>query len=310
MQFRFKDNTMRKYPAVRIFFRNYAAPYLFIAPFFVLFLIFQFVPMIWSFWLSFHQWNGLGSARFIALDNYSMLFRDSMFKDALSNTFFYWFFSLLIVIPLSFIMALLLAQGGLKNKKIYQIFLFIPHITASVAAGLVFAILFDDRGFINQVLGFLRFSPVPWLTGTTFSKIPVLILIIWRNAPWHMMIIYSALISINPELYEAAFIDGASAFRRFFSITIPCIAPILFFCAIILSIESWRIFNEPYVLTKGGPGSSSLSLVQYMYENGFRIFKMGYASTIGYALTAILLIISIAQTSLLRKQGDGFRGAL
>ncbi|QQO10306.1 carbohydrate ABC transporter permease [Breznakiella homolactica] len=289
--------------------RKYAAPYMFIAPFFILFIVFQFVPMVWSFWLSFRQWNGLGPTKFIGLENYTMLFRDAMFRDAFFNTLYYWFFSLILVLPIAFMLASLLAYGGLKKKNYFQTALFIPHITASVAAALVFSILFDDRGFINQILGFFGINPLPWLTSTGLSKLPVLLLIVWRNAPWYMMIIYSGLIGINPELYEAAYIDGASAAKRFIYITIPCVAPILFFSAITLSIESWRVFNEPYVLTKGGPGSSSLSLVQYMYENGFRIFKMGYASTIGYALTAVLLLVSVVQARLMKNQSGGIWGS-
>jgi ABC-type sugar transport system permease subunit len=261
--------------------------------------------MVWSFGLSFHKWSGLGAADFIGFDNYTLLLRDGMFLDAFWNTFFYWFFSLLLIIPLSFVLASLLAYGGLVKKQYIQIALFIPHITATVAAGLVFSILFDDRGFVNKVLSLFSIAPQPWLTSTSLSKLPILLLIIWRNVPWYMMIIYSGLLGVSREILEAALIDGAGVLRRFLYIIIPSVAPILFFCAVTLSIDSWRIFTEPYVLTKGGPGSSSLSLVQYMFENGFKIFKMGYASTIGYALTAVLLLVSLVQARLLKKQSGG-----
>jgi ABC-type sugar transport system permease subunit len=145
--------------------------------------------------------------------------------------------------------------------------------------------------------------PVPWLNSTEFSKIPVMVLNIWRAMPWYMFIIFSGLQAINPEYYEAATVDGANAIQKLFYITIPSLAPILFFCFLTETIESFRIFTEPFVMTGGGPGSSSLSIVLYLYRNGFQIFKMGYASTIAYALTFILLSISAAQIFLLRKQG-------
>ncbi len=120
-----------------------------------------------------------------------------------------------------------------------------------------------------------------------------------------MLIIFSGLQAINPEFYEAATVDGANAFHKLFYITIPSLAPILFFCFLTETIDSFRIFTEPFVMTSGGPGSSSLSIVLYLYRSGFQIFKMGYASTIAYALTFILLIIAAAQIFFLRKQGSG-----
>jgi ABC-type sugar transport system permease subunit len=118
-----------------------------------------------------------------------------------------------------------------------------------------------------------------------------------------MLIIFAGLQGINPELYEAATVDGAGAIQKFFLITIPSLAPILFFCFISETIDAFRIFTEPYVLTAGGPGASSLSIVQYLYRNAFTIFKMGYAATIGYALTFILIALSAAQIIVLRNQG-------
>ncbi len=277
--------------------------YLFISPFFILFAIFQFLPLLWSLYLSFHEWNGLGDPEPVGVANYRALLRDQMFHEALRNTTFYWIANLLLVIPLALLVASLLYNPWLKGRRAWRTVLFVPYVTASVAIGLIFKMLFDfNSGLINMALGGFGLDPVPWLTSVELSKLPVVVLNVWRVTPWFTLILFSGMLAINPELYEAATVDGANAFDRFFRITIPSLAPILFFCFVTLSIDSFRIFTEPYILTQGGPGSSSLSIVQYLYVNGFRLFKLGMASAIGYVLTAILLVVSAAQLYALRRQ--------
>jgi ABC-type sugar transport system permease subunit len=272
--------------------------YAFIAPFFVLFAIFQFFPLIWSLWLSFHEWNGLVGWR-----NYRFLLRDEMFLDALFNTSVYWMAKSLLIIPLSLLLASLLNHIWLKGKSAYRTLMFLPYVTATVAVGLIFSMIFDfHSGLINTLLRDLGMRPQPWLTSVEMSKIPVVILSVWRTTPFFTLIVLSGMQGINPDLYEAAKVDGASGWQRFLAITIPVLAPILFFCFITISIDSFRIFTEPYILTQGGPGTSSLSIVQYLYINGFRIFKLGMAATVGWALTLILLVISAAHLYALRRQ--------
>ncbi len=277
--------------------------YLFISPFFILFAIFQLFPLLWSFVLTFHKWNGLGPMRFIGLGNYRYLCRDQMFLEALGNTMLYWCAEIIIVIPVALVLASLLNNHWLKGRNAIQTIMFLPYVSATVAVGLVFSMIFDENtGLINNILVTLGLSPQPWLTSTRFSKIPVMLLSIWRVTPWYMLIIYSGLKSIDPQLYDASKIDGAKAHQNLWYITIPSIAPILGFCFINLSIESFRKFAEPYILTGGGPGTSSMSLVQYLYNNGFIIFKLGYASAIGWALTIILLLISLGQLQIMMKR--------
>ena len=278
--------------------------YLFISPFYILFLIFGLFPILWSFYLTFHQWNGLSPMVPIGLGNYTALLRDGTFYEALRNTAVYWVVDIVFIMLLALIFASLLHNAWLKGGKFFTITLFLPYVTATVAVGLVFNMIFDfNSGLINSILKSLHLMPLPWLNSTELSKIPVMVLNIWRVMPWYMLIMFSGLKAINPEYYEAATVDGAGPIQKLIYITIPSLAPILFFCFLTETIESFRIFTEPYVMTSGGPGSSSLSIVLYLYRNGFQIFKMGYASTIAYGLTFILLIISAAQTFLLRKQG-------
>lgn len=277
--------------------------YLFISPFFILFAVFQFFPLVWSFWLSFHAWDGLREVEPVGLSNYRFLLRDSVFLSALQNTTVYWLAKVLLIIPLSLLIASLLNHDWLPAKRTYRTIMFIPYVTATVAAGLVFIMFFDfNAGVINNILRGLGLTPQRWLNSVELSKVPVIVLAVWRTTPFFTLIILSGMQGINPELYEAAKVDGAGGLQRFFFITIPSLAPILFFCAITISIDAFRIFTEPYILTQGGPGNSSISIVQYLYINGFRIFELGLASTVGWALTFILLVISAAQIYLLRNQ--------
>ncbi len=281
---------------------KYKNCYFFIAPFFLLFVVFQLFPIIWSFLLSFKEWNGLGTAEFVGFKNYTNLFIDEMFLDALKNTLIYWVCSLALVLPFALLLSSLLTATDLTGKNLYKTITFLPYITATVAVGLIFSIMFDyNSGLINQILAIFGIEPVQWLISTRLSKIPVILLNVWRVTPWHTMILISGLLTIPQELYESATIDGANAIQKFFYITIPGLSNILFFCFITLSVDTWKIFTEPYILTKGGPGTSSISLFQYLYVNGFSIFKLGYASAIGYMLTFILLAISVGQFKIMKN---------
>jgi ABC-type sugar transport system permease subunit len=279
--------------------------YLFIAPFYFLFLVFGAFPLVWSFLLTFQEWDGLKPMKPAGLGNYALLLRDQRFLDSFVNTVIYWTVDVAFIMTLALVMASLLHNPWLKGKRYWRLVLFLPNVTATVAVGLVFNMVFDlNSGLANAVLQSLGLPRQPWLNSVQLSKIPVMVLDIWRVTPWYMLIILSGLQAINPELYQAATVDGAGPLQKLWSITIPSLAPILFFCFVTETIDEFRIFTEPYVMTGGGPGSSSLSIVLYLYESGFTVFKLGYAATIGYALTLILLVISAAQVFVLRRRGS------
>lgn len=277
--------------------------YLFIAPFYLLFLVFQLYPMIWSFVLSFYEWNGISPQTFVGLQNYQAVLRDGMFRQAMLNTLVYLAANLLCIMPLSVLLGQMLCSRGLRGRKLHKTVQVLPYITSTAAAGILFSMLFDTNiGVVNNALRALGLDPVPWLTSMEWSKVPVIVLSVWRNTPWYMLIVMSAMLGVDATLYEAARIDGANALQRMVRITLPTIRPVLFFNFINLTIESARIFTEPYVLTGGGPGSSSLSIVQYLYTSGFSSFQLGYASTIGYMLTLALLAVSVLYFISLRRQ--------
>lgn len=283
--------------------KRYRYPYLFILPFFLLFLIFQLIPLIWTVGISFTEWNGIGSPKSVGLGNYQLLMKDYMFWDAVKNTVYYWVTGVVFILLLALLVSSLLNNKGLKASRFFKTASFLPNVCAAIAMGIIFGMLFDENaGLINQILVTFGGTRVPWLTSVTMSKIPVVILNVWRNTPWFTMIVLSGLLNISPEYYEAATVDGATAVQKFFKITLPSLSNILFFCFITLTVDSWKIFNEPYILS--GPGTSNVSLFQYMYQSGFSIFKMGYAAAIGCILTLILLIISIVQFAIRVRQGE------
>jgi len=281
--------------------KKYRAPYLFILPFFILFFVFQLVPTIWTFYISLTNWKGLGTPEFCGFDNYRTLFVDNMFWDSFRNTVIYWISGFVFIILLAILIAVLLNSEKLKGKVFYKTVTFLPYVCASIAVGLIFRMLFDERsGLINEFLASLGQKRIGWLTDMSFSKVPVIILYVWRNTPWYTMIIFSGLLNISRDYYEAATVDGAGVWKQFWFITLPSLKNILFFCSITLTVDSWKMFNESYILP--GPGTSNMSLFQYMYQSGFSIFKMGYASAIGVILIIILGMISFVQFSVRKKQ--------
>lgn len=283
--------------------KKYKMPYLFILPFFVLFLVFQLIPIIWTVYISFTQWRGIGDPQFIGWDNYKKILIDNMFWEALKNTVVYWLSGLVLILIFALLIATILNSDLLKGRVLFKTVTFLPNVCAAIAMGLIFRLFFDENaGLINEALQAFGLSRVPWLTSTQFSKIPVIILNVWRNTPWFTMIILSGLLNIPRDYYEAATMDGAGKWKQFCYITLPSLGNILFFCSVTLTVDSWKLFNESYILP--GPGTSNTSLFQYMYESGFNTFNMGYASSIGVVLIVILAIISVIQLAVRRRQGE------
>lgn len=283
--------------------KKYKMPYLFILPFFVLFLVFQLIPIIWTVYISFTQWRGIGDPQFIGWDNYKKILIDNMFWEALKNTVVYWVSGLVLILIFALLIATILNSDLLKGRVFFKTVTFLPNVCAAIAMGLIFRLFFDENaGLINEALQAFGLSRVPWLTSTQFSKIPVIILNVWRNTPWFTMIILSGLLNIPRDYYEAATMDGAGKWKQFCYITLPSLGNILFFCSVTLTVDSWKLFNESYILP--GPGTSNTSLFQYMYESGFNTFNMGYASSIGVVLIVILAVISVIQLAVRRRQGE------
>lgn len=278
-------------------------PYLFILPFFILFIVFKLYPILWTIKISFTKWNGIKDPVFIGLKNYKDILQDYMFWDAVTNTLVYWLIGGFFIIILALLLSLLLNYKRLKARRFFKVVTFLPNISAAIAMGLIFGMLFDQNvGIFNEIIGSFGIKDIGWLTSSKYSKIPVLTLYVWRHTPWFSLIILSGLLKIPIEYYEAAKIDGANKIQRFLMITLPNISRLLFFCFIIVTVNSWKMFNESYILK--GPGTSNISLFQYLYQSAFTTFKMGYASAIGVILTIILAVVSIIQFVIRKRNSE------
>ena len=272
------------------------APYAFISPFYVLFAFFFLAPSLIALVLSLFRWDGINDPRFVLARNYGRLLSDKVFAQVAANTAIYAIASLLIVLPLALVLAVLLNAKSLRFSNVWRAMYFTPVVTSTVAITLVFQILYSrDTGMLNAPLIYLGMEPIYWLGDRSWVKVAIIILIAWRSTGLLTIYFLAGLQSIPEELYEAASIDGASMLQKFFSITIPMLRPIILFVSIIVLLSSIQIFDEPQILTQGGPANASMSVVQYLYERGYTRLRLGFASAVGTVLFATVFILSLLQ---------------
>ncbi|MCW2805047.1 MAG: sugar transporter permease [Propionibacteriaceae bacterium] len=279
--------------------------YLFIAPFFILFAVFGIYPIVYSLVLSLYSWSGFDEKVFVGLENFQSLMQDSLFWLSLKNTVIMWLGHIFILIVFAIALALLLNRPWVRGRGVYRAIAYIPNTAAIAAMALSFQLIFDYQyGILNQVLNQLGIENINWTGSSSWSKVAIILLNIWNMLGWYMLIILAGLQSLDPQLYEAAAIDGAGAFRKLVHVTLPGLRPTIFFVFVVETIGSLQIFTEPYVLTKGGPSNSSLSLAMYLYQNGFEYFRIGYAAS----MSVVLFVLTIAATLLLTLvwRGDLF----
>lgn len=274
--------------------RSKATPYLFLAPAVVLFLLFTAYPIIASIILSFQKFEG-GSYVFTGFDNYIRLINDSIFQTALVNTFIIFILQVPLMLLLSMILANVLNSQLLRLKGFFRVSFFLPAVTSLVAYSLLFSVLLQDNGLINELIANFGMSAIPWLTDGTWAKISIVLAMTWRWTGYNMIIYLAALQNIPHEMYEAAKIDGAGKIRQFFSITIPSLKPVILFTGILSTIGTLQLFDEPFNLTSGGPANSTMTLGLYIYENGFEYFDFNYASAVAYVVVMLVAVLSIIQ---------------
>lgn len=268
-------------------------PYLFLAPALGLFGVFMVYPIIYSFLLSF-QTSVAGEMVPTGFSNYERLFSDEIFFTTIKNTFFI----MIVQVPLMLFFAIVLASGlnAVKRfKGIFRVSFFMPAVTSLVAYSIIFSIMLMGDGIINQFLAQFRISAIPWLSHPWWAKAALILAMTWRWIGYNMIIYLAAMQNIQESLYEAASIDGAGRIKQFFSITIPQLKPVILFTAILSTIGTLQLFDEPYTLTKGGPSDATLTIGMYLYQTGFRYFDFGYASTLAYVIVIMIGVLSYIQ---------------
>lgn len=268
------------------------APYFFLAPFFTLFGVFMVYPLFDSIRLSAYSVRGMRSETFVGLENIERLFADPLFWTALWNTAYFAAGSLLLQLPVALVLALLLSNARLKGRNLFRLSFFSPVLISGVFIAVIFYLLYDRRyGLVNKVLG----SEIQWLQDPDLVMPALVLAGVWRWAGFNMVYFLAGLQSIRQELYEAAAVDGAGPWQSFIHVTIPALKPVIAFVVITSMIGSFQLFDLPYVLTEGGPGNASMTMVMYLYKHGFEFINLGYAATIGWALAVIIGVISIIQ---------------
>jgi len=278
--------------------------YLFISPTLILFLIFTVFAVIYSLYLSFQEWNILDpTMTYIGLENYERLLTDRRFHQAVFNTIYYTAAS----VPLTMIAGLsiaLLLNNRIRLRGIFRTLYYLPTITPLVVSAIIWKWLYQgDYGLINYYLiqlGVIQ-RPLLWLADPNLAMPSVILMSIWGGAGYHMVIYLAGLQAIPEEFYDAAKVDGASGVQRLRHITLPLLTPTTLFLFVTSAIGSFQIFAQIYIMTSGGPLNRTSTVGYYLYEKAFQHFDMGYASAIAYALFAMILVFTLVQLRLMRK---------
>lgn len=279
---------------------------LFLSPTLLIFGVFIVFPVIFSFFLSFQQWNMFSPEKsFIGLTNYAKLFQDPEFWDVLEHTLVFTVFTvpLNIIISLGIAMALNRVTVG---KKWLRTAFFAPVVVSPVSAAVIWRWMYDPNfGLVNYGLGLAGIDSINWLNQSSSAMAAIIIMGVWKTFGINMVLFSAGLQGIPDSYYEAADIDGASGWTKFWRITVPLLAPTTFFIMIMSMISSFQVFDLVYILTSGGPVGSTKVLVFYLYEHAFKFFDMGYASAIAYVLFAILISITLLQVKYAKNRMYG-----
>lgn len=274
-------------------------PWIFITPFLLFFVVFKIWPIMYSAYLSLHEMSGLNTSTFVGLQNYYDVFSDSDFLKAVWNNTKYMIGTMITLIPIPLIFAVLLDSKHCKGKNIYKAILFIPTLTSLVIAAAVFKILLHEgeTGIVNMIIGLFGFSPQKWLINPNLTIPSVILIATWRWTGMNLIYFTTGLTGISKELYESASMDGANMLQRFYYITVPLLKPIIIFVATLNLIGGYKLFTEVFMLWDGGvsPGKSALTMAVLLYRTAFSYFELGYASTIGFVMALIILVLSLIQ---------------
>lgn len=267
--------------------------YILVAPYALFFAGFVAYPIFYSLWISFHEGSVIATVQnYVGWRNYLDLLHDPLFWKSLYNILVYSLINIPGILVFSLILALLVNRA-FRLSGFYRSSYFLPVVVAPAVVALIWSWIYaPDVGLLNRILEFIGLPPQPWLTSSKQAMPAVAILNIWRNSGYFMVLWLAGLQEIPESLYEAARIDGATKWDEFRHVTLPMLAPISGYIIILLTIMALRLFVEPYALTEGGPANSTLTPIMYLYFNGFRFFRMGYASALGILIVAMTFGLS------------------
>jgi multiple sugar transport system permease protein len=277
--------------------REAIAGYLFILPTYIGFLVFILGPIVGAAGISLTKFNIIGETQFIGLDNYARLLADMRLRTAYTNTVVFTIFAVMFNAGIGLLLAVLLNRRmPTLIRNLYRSIYFFPLLVAHTYIATIWRFLYQkDTGVINYYLSFLGVDPIPWLSSAQWVMPAIIILDVWKNTGFAMLVFLAGLQGIPSEYYEAAQLDGANELQIFTRVTLPLLSPTIFFILVIFMIGALQVFDTIIVLTSGGPGDASRSIVLYIYEQAFQRFDMGYASAVSMTLFVVILILTVIQ---------------
>ncbi len=293
--------------AIAAAWRKYRWPYLFISPFYISFVVFGLFPLLAAFYLGFHKWDGMSPPEWVGLRNYIRLLTvDAFFLQSVGNTLLLGLMCMVPKLILALMVAMAINSGLLRFKTAYQVVYFLPIVTSPVAVAIIFLTIFGQRtGILNYLIAAVGLQPVRWLVEPMTIKPAITLLVVWHEVGWYMVIYLAGLQSIPQDLYDAASVDGAATWGRFWHITLPMLAPVTLFTVVIDIIGELQMFGEPFVLVgpSGGAGRQGLTMAMYLFQNAFVNMKMGYASAQAYVMFALIAALSILNIKVFGRTG-------
>ncbi len=288
--------------ASRSSLRRRVAPYLFVAPFLVLFAAFGVYPMLFTLRLSFTSWRGSGAAEWVGLGNYTYLLGNEAFWASLGNSAALWLLIIPVQLVLALLVAVLLDNAKLRLRGFYRVAFLVPFVTPLVAVAQIWVVVFDqDYGAVNSLLNAVGLPDVGWLTTSQWAKPTLALLFLWKTTGFIVIILLSGLQSIDGSVYEAAAIDGASPARRLWSITVPLVRRTLLFSVVLQTLAVFQMFAEPFVVTSGGPYSSTTTAGLYLYNHITRA-DLGTGAANSFLLVIVVMALSLGFVRLLRAE--------
>jgi ABC-type sugar transport system permease subunit len=275
----------------------------FVFPAIAFFAVFKFGPMLWALELSFASYDMVSPPSFVGLDNYRSLTADPVFRETMVNTLVYIGGSTLLITLVGLALALAI-NTRVPGARYCMMAMFLTNLMPIIAVCLVWRFLLHPFGLISQLLAPLGLGRVDWLTNPWTAMPAIIFVTMWRFAPYFMVVFLAGLLAIPDDYYEAAEIDGASALQRFWHVTLPLLAPIIFFVVVVSGLLCARIFLMPFIITGGGPGNATRVLSMLIYETGFSYLKMGRAAAISAILFAIMMVFTALQMRIyMRREG-------
>lgn len=275
---------------------------LFLLPYLLIFVIFRFIPSVAGIVISLFKWNLVGTAKFAGLANFQKLFTDRFFYISLENTFVFFLLTLPPLLIFSLLLAVLLNQK-LKLRNAARAISIIPYVLIPAVVGIMWNWMYDNNfGILNYYLKAMGLRGVEWLTNEKTALISVAIVVVWSYIGYNTVLFLAGLQGISRELYEASMIDGATKMQTFFKVTLPLLRPVTSMVTTLTLINTVQVFDQIYVMTNGGPGTSTLTLVQYLYNSAFQNYDIGYGAALEIAILVILILLIKLQNKLIKVE--------